>query len=197
MTDPPEADGAGPQSQGPPHPIYNWMSGIGTGLVAVSLTALAFLLLIEIIAGEGSGYTGLALLPPFALALIGFGLVLAGWLRERRRQARGEHSSFFEAWVLDPWSIVRGRGPWFIPLVLSAATFALLGAAAGSVGITSYSESNAFCTQACHAVMSPEGTAYADTAHSRIACVECHVSAGPEGFLSAKIGGLRQRSRAL
>ena len=194
--DPPEADGAdpdaGPESQGPPHPIYNWMSGIGASLFAVSLTAIAFLLLIEIIAGEGSGYAGLTLLPPFALVLVGLGLVLGGWLRERRRQARGEHSSFFEAWVVDPWSIVRGRGLWFIPLMLSAATFALLGAAAGSVGLMSYSESNTFCTQACHSVMGPEGTVYVDTAHSRIACVECHVSAGPEGFLSAKLGGLRQ-----
>jgi hypothetical protein len=168
------------------------MSGIGAGLGAVSLTATAFLLLIDAIAGEGSGYSGLALLPPFSLVLVGVGLVLGGWLRERRRQARGEHSSFFEAWVLDPWSIVRGRGAWFIPAVLSAATLALLGAAAGSVGLASYSESNSFCTQACHSVMGPEGTTYVDTAHSRIACVECHVSAGPEGFLSAKLGGLRQ-----
>ena len=119
-------------------------------------------------------------------------LVLAGWLRERRRQAHGRRSSFYETWVVDPWGVVRGRGLWFVPLVVAAGTFALFGAGAGTVGLVEVSESNTFCTEACHAVMGPEGTAYTYTAHSRIACVECHVGAGPEGFLSAKLGGMRQ-----
>lgn len=176
----------------PPHPIYNWMSGIGSAVFAVGGTVVAFLLLLEVFLGQGSGYGGLALLPPFGLALFGLALVIGGWLRERRRQQRGERSSFFGTWVVDPWSVVRRHGPWVVPLVAAVITFAVLAGGAGSVALLGFSESNTFCTEACHSVMGPEGTAYAHTAHARIDCVKCHVGAGPEGFLSAKLGGLRQ-----
>jgi nitrate/TMAO reductase-like tetraheme cytochrome c subunit len=184
--------GGGFEGRAKAHPIYNWMSGIGAALVAVGLTAAAFLTLLDLVAGRASGYSGLTLLLPVGLVGLGLLLGVAGWLRERRRHARGRYSSFYQTWVVDPWGIVRGRGLWFVPLVVAAGTFALFSAGAGTVGLLEVSESNAFCTQACHMVMGPEGTAYADTAHSRIACVECHVGAGPEGFLSAKLGGLRQ-----
>jgi len=180
-----------PERETAPHPIYNWMSGIGAAVVAVGFTGALFLTLLELV-GPGSGYAGLALLPPVGLMGIGVLLVLAGWLRERRRQAHGRRSSFYETWVVDPWGVVRGRGLWFVPLLVAAGTFALFGAGAGTVVLFEVSESNTFCTEACHAVMGPEGTTYQEAAHSRIACVECHVGAGPEGFLSAKLGGMRQ-----
>ena len=181
-----------PERGAAPHPIYNWMSGIGAALAAVGFTGAVFLTLLDLVVGPGSGYLGLTLLLPVGLMGIGVLLVLAGWLRERRRQAHGRRSSFYHTWVVDPWGVVRGRGIWFVPLVVAAGTFALFGAGAGTVGLLEVSESNTFCTEACHAVMGPEGTAYTNTAHSRIACVECHVGAGPEGFLSAKLGGVRQ-----
>ena len=195
MTDSSEGGGGGvapPGDRAAPHPIYNWMSGIGAALVAVGFTALVFLLLLDLLHGPASGYSGLALLGPFGLMALGLLLVLAGWLRERRRHAHGRRSSFYETWVVDPWGIVRGRGLWFVPAVIAVGTFAIFGAGAGTLGLLEFSESNFFCTMACHAVMGPEGTAYESTAHSRIACVQCHVGAGPEGFLSAKLGGLRQ-----
>jgi hypothetical protein len=168
------------------------MSGIGAVLAAVGFTATLFLMLLDLVAGRSSGYSGLTLLLPAGLMGIGALMVLAGWLRERRRHAQGRRSSFYETWVVDPWGVVRGRGIWFIPLVAAVGTFALFGAGAGTVGMVELSESNFFCTEACHAVMGPEGTAYTDAAHSRVACVECHVGAGPEGFLAAKFGGMRQ-----
>ena len=194
MTEPGAGRGDAPTSGGSAaaHPIYNWMSGIGAALITVGLTALLFMVLLDLIAGPASGYAGLALLIPLTLMGLGLLLVVAGWLRERWRHAHGRRSSFYDKWVLDPWGIVSGRGLWFVPLVIAGGTFALFGAGAGTVGVISASESNTFCTQACHMVMGPEATVYADTAHSRIACVECHVGAGPEGFLSAKLGGLRQ-----
>jgi hypothetical protein len=189
-----QPSGATPTSErrAAPHPIYNWMSGIGAALVAVGFTGAVFLVLLELVLGRGSGYSGLALLLPVALIGIGALLVLGGWLRERKRHARGRRSSFYDTWVVDPWGVVRERGLWFVPLLVAAGTFVLFGAGAGTVGMVEVSESTAFCTTACHAVMGPEGTAYTYSAHSRIACVECHVGGGPEGFLSAKLGGMRQ-----
>ena len=85
------------------HPIYNWMSGIGAVLVAVGFTGAVFLTLLELVLGRGSGYSGLALLLPAGLMGIGVLLVLGGWLRERKRHARGQRSSFYDTWVVDPW----------------------------------------------------------------------------------------------
>ncbi|PLX74241.1 MAG: cytochrome C [Desulfuromonas sp.] len=55
-----------------------------------------------------------------------------------------------------------------------------------------YMESTTFCGQFCHTVMNPELTAYQNSAHSRVACVECHIGAGADWFVKSKISGARQ-----
>jgi NapC/NirT cytochrome c family, N-terminal region len=175
-----------------PHPIYNWLSFSGLALTAASTTAFAFFALIGFVSSGESAYGGLTLLPPLAGALFGLCLTLAGWFRERRRQKRGRHSSFLKKQVFDPLGIVRGAGLGVVIVGLMAGTLGLLTAGAGSLAVVEYSESNQFCGQVCHSVMSPEATAYHDSPHARIDCVECHVGSGGEGYLRAKIGGLRQ-----
>jgi len=49
-----------------------------------------------------------------------------------------------------------------------------------------------FCGQTCHSVMAPEYTAYLNSAHSRVACVDCHIGSGAPWFVRAKISGVRQ-----
>jgi hypothetical protein len=61
-----------------------------------------------------------------------------------------------------------------------------------SFGAVEYSESQAFCGQSCHSVMSPEFIAHQAGPHARIHCVTCHVGPGTGAFLSAKINGTRQ-----
>src|SRR6185503_4811060 len=109
-----------PEGRVKAHPIYNWMSGIGAALAAVGFTAAAFMTLLGLIV-PASGYSGLTLLLPAGLVGLGLALGVAGWLRERRRHARGRYSSFYQTWVVDPWGIVRGRGLWFVPLVQAPA----------------------------------------------------------------------------
>ena len=55
-----------------------------------------------------------------------------------------------------------------------------------------YMESTQFCGQFCHTVMNPEHTAYQNSPHSRVACVECHIGAGADWFVKSKISGARQ-----
>jgi hypothetical protein len=40
--------------------------------------------------------------------------------------------------------------------------------------------------------MKPEFTAYQDSAHSRVACVQCHIGAGASWFAKSKVSGTRQ-----
>lgn len=65
------------------------------------------------------------------------------------------------------------------------------------VGVLAYSgyhymESNAFCGEVCHVPMTPEYTAYQNSAHSRVHCVECHIGSGASWFVKSKISGARQ-----
>jgi len=55
-----------------------------------------------------------------------------------------------------------------------------------------YMESIGFCGQFCHTVMNPEFTAYKNSPHSRVPCVECHIGAGATWFVKSKISGARQ-----
>jgi hypothetical protein len=55
-----------------------------------------------------------------------------------------------------------------------------------------YTESVAFCGQFCHTVMAPEYTAYQNSPHSRVKCVECHIGSGAQWFAKSKISGVRQ-----
>ena len=55
----------------------------------------------------------------------------------------------------------------------------------------SYMDSPQFCGQSCH-VMHPEYTAYKVSAHSHVACVECHIGTGVSSYFEAKINGTKQ-----
>ena len=48
-----------------------------------------------------------------------------------------------------------------------------------------------FCGQSCH-VMKPEFTAYQNSIHSRVLCVDCHVAPGASGWFESKLAGTRQ-----
>ncbi len=55
-----------------------------------------------------------------------------------------------------------------------------------------YMESVSFCGEFCHTVMNPERTAYLNSPHSRVSCVECHIGSGADWFVKSKISGARQ-----
>jgi NapC/NirT cytochrome c family protein len=58
-------------------------------------------------------------------------------------------------------------------VVVSAIALAIVGA--GGIVAWEYSNSNAFCTNACHAVHPEEPVAHAASFHARVNCVECHM----------------------
>jgi len=55
-----------------------------------------------------------------------------------------------------------------------------------------YMDSARFCGQTCHTVMQPEFTAYENSPHQRVACVQCHIGPGASWFVRSKLSGLHQ-----
>jgi hypothetical protein len=62
-------------------------------------------------------------------------------------------------------------------IVVAGIALAVLGA--GGIVAWEYSNSNAFCTDNCHAVHPEEPRAYAVHSHARVQCVECHMGRLP------------------
>ena len=56
----------------------------------------------------------------------------------------------------------------------------------------SYMDTTHFCGQTCHTVMAPEYSAYQNSPHARVECVECHIGPGAGWFVRSKLSGLRQ-----
>jgi nitrate/TMAO reductase-like tetraheme cytochrome c subunit len=78
-----------------------------------------------------------------------------------------------------------------LDIVLVATIINLLVVAMASYRGSAYMDSPQFCGQSCH-VMHPEYTAYKISAHSHVACVDCHIGAGAQAYFSAKVNGTKQ-----
>ena len=172
--------------------LNNYISFAGMIIAAAGLTSFVLLVLIELsgTAGGDNPYSALItyILVP-AVLLFGLFLVFVGMILERRRRRRDpdSHTSPFPVLDLnDP----RRRRSFLIFIVLSFAFLFLT--AFGSYRAFEYTESVVFCGQACHSVMKPEAVAYAASPHARVACVECHVGSGAQGYAQSKINGMRQ-----
>jgi hypothetical protein len=118
--------------------------------------------------------------------VIGLLLIPSGIWLERRHAAAGAAPSWRAARVGDP--NVR-RTVAFI-VVATIINLAIVSFAA--FGAVEYTESQSFCGQTCHPVMTPEFTAHVGGPHSRVECAACHVGPGAGAFLSAKLSGTRQ-----
>ena len=134
-------------------------------------------------------YMGLLFVVPMLLLLVGAILIPAGYLRERRRRALGLAAPHTPPILID-LSLARHRG--ILLLIGVGAIGALIVFTVGSFATFQAMDSNEFCGQTCHKVMSAEYTAYQSTPHARVKCVECHIGSGVGSFVHSKLTGLRR-----
>ena len=57
----------------------------------------------------------------------------------------------------------------------------------GSFKAYHITESVEFCGTLCHQVMEPEHTAYLNSPHANVSCVECHVGSGASWYVKSKL----------
>ena len=162
-----------------------------TGVAIATAGAIVFLVLLALdLSGQITNpYAGLLVFIAVpALFVLGLLLIPFGLWQDRRKRARGESTEF--EWPHFDFNKARHRQ---VAFWISIATFVnvLIVSLAAYSGIH-YMDSNEFCGQVCHSVMSPEYTAFQDSAHSRVGCVQCHIGSGAPWFVKAKISGIRQ-----
>jgi nitrate/TMAO reductase-like tetraheme cytochrome c subunit len=166
----------------------NWITLLGSVVTTISGFGIIALLVIGLSVSRGNPYLTavVVIVLPVAfgigLALIGFGIYY-----DQRRHGSAppdQLQAAFEAAFRNPSA---RRRILFVAVVTvaSVAFFALAGHAT-----LSRMESPQFCGS-CH-VMQPEWDAYNRSAHSNVACVDCHVSPTAAGLLKSKWNGVHQ-----
>jgi len=173
-----------------PKSFYSWTTIGGATLASICFLIILFLILISTIFPGGSKYLGLftyIILPVFLI--IGLLLIPIGtwrkYRRDKKRQVQRE-LRFPKIDLNDP-----GQRMIVFVFLLGSAVIVLF-TALGSYQAFHYTESNKFCGTLCHQVMSPEYSTYHQSAHARVACVECHVGSGAGWFVKSKLSGLHQ-----
>jgi nitrate/TMAO reductase-like tetraheme cytochrome c subunit len=133
-------------------------------------------------------YLGLIFFFILPILFIG-GLVLIPlgvWLRRRKLQIAGQIPAAFPKVDFNDRAFRHG-----VDIVLAATIANLLIVSIASYRGAAYMDSPQFCGQSCH-VMHPEYTAYRISAHSHVACVDCHIGSGVPSYFAAKVNGTKQ-----
>jgi hypothetical protein len=170
--------------------VQHPLSLVGVGVTTISATLFLVVFLLDLLGFHTNPYIGIVvflILPGLFVA----GLLLipaGGWLERRRRRAG--HEAGERRWprfdLNDPH---QRRLAFFV--VLATLVNVVVVSLAAYRGVE-YMDSVAFCGQVCHQVMQPEFTAYHDSPHARVTCVECHIGPGAPWFVKSKLSGTRQ-----
>ena len=171
------------------HLSNNWISLIGI-LIVTTATVFWLFLLPTTLRGEAhnpyNGILAFLLLPVFFL--LGLLLIPLGiFLRNKLEHRKGLYPETFPPLNLKNTEFRR------LLTFVTVTTFAnIVIASQLAYGAVSYMETVSFCGQTCHTVMQPEFTAYQNSPHSRVQCVECHIGSGESWFVRSKVSGIRQ-----
>ncbi len=173
-----------------PHSTQNWTSLVGATIALISLFMIIFLFVITLFQTDKGSYLGLIvfiILPAFLV--LGLVLIPVGMFLKVRRDKR-LHLLPPAEWPQINLNDIRHRNAFFIFAI--GTTIFLFFTGVGSYEAFHYTESVEFCGKLCHSVMVPEYTAYQNSPHARVACVECHVGAGASWYVKSKLSGLYQ-----
>ncbi len=173
-----------------PKSFYSWTTASGAAIVSISFVLFVFLLIISLVFGEGSGYTGLVtyiILPVFMV--IGILMILIGIIRKRRKEKKDKVVREVKFPIFD-FNDPRQRRIFFT-FGTGAIIFMML-FGLGSYEAFHYTESTTFCGTVCHSVMEPEYVAYQNSSHAKVGCVDCHIGGGASWTVKSKLSGSYQ-----
>jgi hypothetical protein len=165
-----------------------------SGVVLTTLSGLliAVFLIAQLWGGLDNPYIGLfayVVLPViFVLGLIE--IPIGMWRRRRKLISEGATEEELTDFPRLDFNDPQMRRVATIVIVMTALNAVILGSA--SFFAVEEMETVTFCGETCHTVMQPEYTAYQDSPHSRVACVDCHIGPGASWFVKSKLDGLRQ-----
>lgn len=178
-----------------PRLAYNFISALGAAMALVAGLFIVIMLVINFTMEQTPTYFGIFLymvLPAFLI--LGLLLIPIGMFRQWRRVQRGEVLRAGK-WPVVDLNDKRHRNATLVFGLGTIFFFAV--SAVGGYEAFHYTESVEFCGEVCHTIMKPQYTAYQDSPHARVACVECHVGTGAGWYARSKLSGAYQVYAAL
>ena len=161
--------------------LCDWLSSIG----AIVTTTSAVVFLTFAFQSFSNPYYGIVVFLIFpAFFVLGLILIPLGVWRCSRR--KGGMRNIPQVEMTGP-AALRLYGLIAMLTVLNVAIVS-----AGTYTSVQYMDSNQFCGTVCHTVMIPQFTAYKNSPHSRVECVNCHIGPGAQWFVKYKLSGVRQ-----
>jgi hypothetical protein len=173
-----------------PQTSRNWITIIGSLIAALNLILIIFLFIISTIFNKSDTNLGLfiyIILPGFLL--LGLIMIPVGMLTARKRIRKTAESEKYRLPVVD-LNDPRHRNAFIIFTIVTIIILFL--STYGSFEAYHLTESVQFCGTLCHKVMEPEYTAYQNSPHANVTCVECHVGSGASWYVKSKLSGLYQ-----
>lgn len=170
----------------------NVTSLFGIGLVTVTAVLIIIFIAVDLLGEVRNPYLpvfGFIVLPAVfvcGLLLIPFGM----WRRRRALRRAGVGVETIPTYPRLDFNEPHVRLATMVVLGLTVVNAIIFGTA--SFLAVEHMDSPRFCGVTCHTVMQPEYTAYQDSPHGRVACVECHIGPGASWFVRSKVDGLRQ-----
>lgn len=168
----------------------NTLSLIGGAFTSASAAILIGFWVVQIFghAGSSNPYLGI-IFDLFLPGIFVLGLILIPigiWIRRKQLLAAGEIPYVYPE--------INLRDPIFrhgieVVLIATFINFVILGTATYR-GVSTMDKPS-FCGQSCH-VMAPQWAAYQVSPHSHVDCVQCHIGAGFNEFVRAKVNGTKQ-----
>jgi nitrate/TMAO reductase-like tetraheme cytochrome c subunit len=168
----------------------NWITIIGALISGLNLFLIIVLFIISTIFNKSNTNLGLfiyIILPGFFI--LGLIMIPAGMILTRKRYKSASENERKRLPVVD-LNNARHRNAFII--FTSITIIVLFLSTYGSFGAYHLTESVEFCGTLCHKVMEPEYTAFQNSPHANVTCVECHVGSGASWYVKSKLSGLRQ-----
>ena len=168
----------------------NWITIIGALIAAINLLMIIVLFLISTIFNKNDTNLGIfiyIILPGFLL--LGLIMIPAGMVFSKNKLTGSQQNGNRRLPVVD----LNNPGHRKAFIIFTIVTLIILFLSTyGSFEAFHLTESVEFCGTLCHTVMEPEYTAYQNSSHANVACVECHVGSGASWYVKSKLSGLHQ-----
>ena len=161
----------------------HWLSLVGVALVTTAGISWLFVLPLQIRGHVANPYIGIIvflILP--VIFFIGLALIPIGVYLSKRQIRQGLPAAEFDR------RTALHRLVWFFGVITLVNV--LIGTQV-TYRAVEHMETPQFCGATCH-TMRPEFAAYQNSPHSRVECVDCHVTPGAAGWVASKAAGTRQ-----
>lgn len=169
--------------------FYNPITLTGAIIAVITFLIILTMAVVDFFSENSNPYAGIinyVVLP--TILIIGLILIAIGAIRENRRILQG-----YERRAKLPIINLNNPREQAASIIFLLGTIVLvIGTIFGSIQAYHYTDSDEFCGTLCHTVMEPEYTAYKNSPHARVHCVDCHIGPGATWYVRSKISGAYQ-----